>query len=166
MGWAHSPPYFCAYTETIADLCNNPANCYPSQDHPCLQPSQQFLQPQESQYDCNAITISNTDMDPLRYTDVYIDNFIAQSPHHRAWLNHLLHALDTVFTDPPNSPHRQIVSASKIAKGDACLSTYKSILGWDVDTAQMQLLLPQHRLEALQLLLQDTCWITYLLRIY
>jgi hypothetical protein len=157
MGWAQSPPYFCAYTETIVDLCNNPANCYPSQDHPCLQP-QKFLQPTESCYDCNAITITNPAMDQLQYTDVYIDDFIAlvQSPHSKAWLNRLLHALDTVFMDPPNSPRRQIVSASKIAKGDACLSTCKRILGWEVDTAKMHLLLPQHRLEALQCLLKNT----------
>jgi hypothetical protein len=39
MGWSHSPPYFCAYTETIADIANaSPGDSYPI--HPLLNASQ------------------------------------------------------------------------------------------------------------------------------
>jgi hypothetical protein len=35
MGWTHSPPFFCAYTETIADIANHPPN-NPLPDHNLL----------------------------------------------------------------------------------------------------------------------------------
>jgi hypothetical protein len=48
-----------------------------------------------------------------------------------------------------------VVSASKLAKGDACFSTTKRILGWDIDTYHMLLKLPQHRLDHLVELLTE-----------
>jgi hypothetical protein len=68
-------------------------------------------------------------------------------------MNHLLHMLDDVFDSCPSPPRRHTVSLSKLAKGDAVFSTQKRILGWDLDTARMQLSLPAHRLQAIDTLL-------------
>jgi hypothetical protein len=59
-------------------------------------------------------------------------------------LNHLLHTIDTVFSDPKPTKRRQIVSQSKLQKGDAAFSTTKRLLGWDVDMYRMTLQLPLH----------------------
>jgi hypothetical protein len=67
----------------------------------------------------------------------------------------LLHGIAAIFTDIPDSPRRLVVSASKIAKGDATLSTRQRILGWDIDTSAMTLHLPHHREQRLQELLAE-----------
>jgi hypothetical protein len=64
-----------------------------------------------------------------------------------------MHAIDSVFDSDPSPPRRQAISANKIEKGDAAFSTKKCVLGWDVDTAMMQLSLPAHRLASLSNLL-------------
>jgi hypothetical protein len=51
-----------------------------------------------------------------------------------------------------------IVSASKVAKGDATFSTSKCILGWNVDTHRMTIHLPEHRLHRLQSVVENTLW--------
>jgi hypothetical protein len=156
MGWGHSPPWFCAFTETIADVSNNqwlPAQ--PASLHTLLQPSQAHNLPSHDQFHASAITLGTTTTPPLAYTDVYIDDFlaVAQPPLHLPWLNYLLTALDQVFVDLPTANRRQVISASKLDKGDACYSTFKRILGWDIDTHKMILTLPKHRLQSLQDLL-------------
>jgi hypothetical protein len=75
---------------------------------------------------------------------------IAQTPRHQPLMHHLLHCIDQVFQDEHSSPRRQIVSTSKLAKGDATWAMQKRILGWDVDTVMMTLQLPSHRLARLQ----------------
>ncbi len=66
---------------------------------------------------------------PLSYADVYIDDFmlLAQPPAHGHLMHSLLHHIHSVFKDPPASPRRAVVSASKIEKGDATFSTQKNI---------------------------------------
>jgi hypothetical protein len=156
MGWAQSPPYFCAFTETVADLSNFGAHQH-LPPHALLESSQHFEQSIHNTFHEDAIVLGEASKPPLSYTDVYIDDFlaVAQAPKHTTWLNSLFHALDSVFQDDPNSPRRQVVSASKLAKGDACFSTEKRILGWDIDTYHMLLRLPQHRLDHLVELLTD-----------
>jgi hypothetical protein len=39
MGWSQSPPYFCAFTETITDMANNP-NIPTPPSHPLLHTTQ------------------------------------------------------------------------------------------------------------------------------
>ncbi len=83
---------------------------------------------------------------PLAYTDVYIDDFmvVAQPPMTQPVMRALLHSIDAIFADPPDSVRHQVISASKLAKGDAQWSCQKRILGWDVDTAMMTLSLPPY----------------------
>jgi hypothetical protein len=151
MGWAHSPPYFCAFTETIADLSNATQLGEQILVHKCLHESQQFDQPQHTTFAPSAIVLGSPNAPQSADTDVYIDDFIAmaQSPLHLPWLNALLHALDSVFQDADDSSRRQIILASKLQKGDACFSTSKRILGWDIDTVNMHISLPLHRLQSM-----------------
>jgi len=70
-------------------------------------------------------------------------------------MNNLLHALSNVFIDRPSDTRRQVISAKKIQQGDATISTKKRLLGWDIDTVNMTITLPEHRLFALQQTLAD-----------
>jgi hypothetical protein len=158
MGWALSPPYFCAFTETCADM----ANRHPRQPHACTHPHRAVMQQNSTQvppppFHPTAILPYQASLPkhPLSYTDVYIDDFmlVAQHPHHLATMQNLLHHLHTIFRDDDTSPWRHIVSQSKVDKGDATFATSKRILGWDIDTVTMTLHLPPHRLERLQHLL-------------
>jgi hypothetical protein len=158
MGWAHSPPFFCAFTETIADVTNaaNYPNNAPS--HQLLAQSQVQQLPQEPDFSPTAITLPPFQTAPLAYTDVYIDDFmvVAQRPRHIPMLNTLLHTVDTVFCDPPGTLCRPVISQSKLQKGDAAFSMHKKILGWGINTHHMTILLPSTRLDTLTSLLQDT----------
>ncbi|MFN9954013.1 MAG: hypothetical protein ACK55I_13015, partial [bacterium] len=89
--------------------------------------------------------------------DIYINDFmvLAQRPQHLPTLNRLLHALHDIFHDPPDTLHRQVISTSKLAKGDDTFSTQKRILGWDMDSSRMTLALPQDRLDNLITMISD-----------
>ena len=157
MGWAHSPPYFCAFTETIADITNSALRTsIPS--HPLLPDTQCTTEPTAPQFYPTAIILGSDDTPPLQFSDVYIDDFmlLAQKPHHMPLMHNLLTAIDMVFHDPVNSNCWQVVSASKLLKGDATFSTFKRLLGWDVNTHTMTLALPEHRLLSLTDLIQET----------
>jgi hypothetical protein len=150
MGWAHSPPYFCAFTETVTDLTNHATlSVYPK--NPFLDHTQCTIEPVETEFHPAAVTLGGDSLPPLTHADVYIDDFmlVAQRPYHLPLMNTLLHSLDKVFHDPPPTNRRQIISASKINKGDATFSTQKRILGWDIDTHLMTLALPKHRLDGM-----------------
>jgi hypothetical protein len=68
----------------------------------------------------------------------------------------LLHVIDAIFYDTPTPSVRcNIISESKIAKGDSAWSTQKTLLGWHINTADMTLALPPHRQAHLLSLLQD-----------
>jgi hypothetical protein len=158
MGWALSPPYFCAFTETCADM----ANRHPQQPHACTHPHRAVMQQNSAlvtppPFHPTAILPYQTSLPkhPLSYTDVYIDDFmlVAQHPQQSATMQNLLHHLHTIFRDDAASPRRHIVSQSKVDKGDATFATVKRILGWDIDTVRMTLHLPPHRLERLEHLL-------------
>jgi hypothetical protein len=151
MGWAQSPPFFCAFTETVTDLVNATLQ-EPHADHTLLACTQALPLPQETTFHPTAIIFPRHTEPPLAYTDIYIDDFmvVAQRPRHLNTMNALLHNIHRVFHDHPNTPRRPVISASKLEKGDAAFSTQKRLLGWDIDTHHMTLSLPQHRLAHLQ----------------
>jgi hypothetical protein len=103
------------------------------------------------------LPIGQLDTPPLSYTDVYMDDFclLAQTPLHTKTLNTVLHNIDAVFKDHPQSSRRQIISQSKLDKGDAAWSCHKRLLGWDIDTMHMTLTIPRHRHDKLLLHLAD-----------
>lgn len=155
MGWAHSPPYFYAYTDTITDIANaiDPSPT----PHNLLAASESTPQPPTHSYHPDAIVLGHPAQPPLAYTDVYIDDFmvVAQQPLPLPTLNILLHTINSVFQDPVDTPQCQIISQSKLDKGNGAFSVEKRILGWDINTAKMALALPPHCLEQLQSLLQE-----------
>jgi hypothetical protein len=156
MGWAHSPPFFCAFTETVTDIANYAP--LPTSLHP-LMPFTAPRLPASPTWDPSAVTLYNPSAPPLRHTDVYIDDFIvvAQQPLAIPTINRTLHAIDTVFSDPPHTNRKQIISQSKLDKGDAILATSKTILGWNIDTERMTITLPDSRLETLQKAIKPLC---------
>jgi hypothetical protein len=78
--------------------------------------SQLPIHPQQTTFHLSAILLGNTDITPIHYTDVYIVDFIAtmQQPQHMPTLNNLLHAIGSVFSDPPDTNCRAIVSDKKL----------------------------------------------------
>jgi hypothetical protein len=155
MGWSNSPPYFCAFTETCADLANTrPAPPIPHHLH--FVTAAQDTETHNT-FDTTVLWPHNPDppQQPLDLVDVYIDDFMlmAQPPVHHNTMDRVLRHLCTVFCDTTGSPRKSFVSASKVAKGDATFSTKKRILGWDIDTAAMHLTLPTHRQHRLRDLL-------------
>jgi len=84
MGWSHSPPYFCAFTETVADVANaSTDNALQLPKHPLLAATQ--LQPTTTPHEApmpslhfhpSVITLPTVINTPLQYPDVYIDDFI------------------------------------------------------------------------------------------
>ena len=156
MGWAESPPYFCAFTETCADLSNSQAHP-PRPDHPLLPSTQSTPMTQHPRFHHNVILpkLRSDSSPPLSFTDVYIDDFmlLAQPPAHLPLMSHVLYSIMDVFHDDPNSPRRQVISQSKLDKGDAAWSTTKRFLGWDIDTHTMTIQLPPHRLTRLHTLI-------------
>jgi hypothetical protein len=164
MGWALSPPYFCAYTETAADLANHAL----AMNLPCAHPdpvettSQALKLPLLNTHSSNAVVPMGPLLpEPLSYVDVYLDDFIALAQHNAMppTLHHLVASIHQVFRA---SPHRDdplhrtpIINANKMAKGEASWSTEKVILGWHINTATRTLHLPLHKQHHLHALLQS-----------
>ncbi len=163
MGWTNSPPYFCAFTETTTDIANATLHHtlpYTLPTH-ALEPTlHRPPQVQATAFADSALQPLGQDaLPPLATIDVYLDDFmaVAQPPCHTTTMRSLLHAVDSIFYDDPNTTvRRAVISTSKIQKGDASWSTKKTILGWDIDTENMSLTLPDHRKTRLLALLSDT----------
>ena len=177
MGWVASPPYFCAATETVADLANaayadsrtstaphrleavseSPvpppvieAMITPPFAAPTSVPAPHHQRPLGRQY-------ART---PAAYTDVYVDDFITvvqgNTSRRREIKRKFLHSLDRVFRplEPGDSIHRhEPASEKKFCKGDGTWATRKLVLGWIIDTAESTITLPPHRIERLATLL-------------
>jgi hypothetical protein len=159
MSWAQSPPYFCAFTETAADLANSTLHLPCQSVHPLELLSQQ--QPHTAPV---SITIAKHYgsppgpllSTPLRHVDVYMDDFIAlaQHPHLPSTLHHTLQSILQIFRDkstPRDPPQRRhIISTSKMEKGDATWSTQKVVLGWLINAAEGTLRLQPHKAQRLK----------------
>jgi len=153
-GWNQSPPYFCYFTETIADIANKRLSFdHTLLEHPMEQPSQNHPTIQQTAFAPTTLhppTLSHTNP-AMALVDVYMDDLIAVAQparkHHT--LRCLLHSISDVFLTSPHpddKPSRKkIISKSKHSIGDGAWSTCKNILGWDVDTAAGTLYLPQHK---------------------
>ena len=92
---------------------------------------------------------------PLSYVDVFVDDFLGLAQEYsnsRRVRRILMHAIDDVFRplDSEDGPfRRQPISLKKLEKGDCSWSTIKVILGWIIDTVNMTIQLPPHRVERL-----------------
>jgi hypothetical protein len=176
MGWVNSPLYFTAATETIADLANaalatttkfpghhleaisetNPDSVADYQDppSPSRPPPVATAVPEDR--------IHEYSPPPVASHNVYVDDFLSLvqgGTRRRLQVKRsLIHALESVFRglDASDSPHRQEpASVKKILKGDGKWATFKLVLGWLIDTVRKTIQLPPHRVERLQVILQD-----------
>lgn len=169
MGWKNSPPIFSTATETIADIANmrlsNP-KYHPKRHHLDDMAAAVTLPdaPTASSHQPNvsvAVPVP-TSSDPclpstgppLQYNDIFVDDFIslAQKPFLFRVRRALLHAIDDVIRplSPGDSSYRrEPVSIKKLRQGDCTWSTIKLVLGWIVDTVNMTIHLPPHRIERL-----------------
>jgi len=110
-----------------------------------------------------------TSQNPLAYANIFVDDFVgaaqASHLHNQATecqdpdLNNcqrvrraLLHSIDNVFQTlmPNDKPTQQEpVSLKKLQEGDCSFGTLKLILGWIIDTINMTIQLPPHRVDQL-----------------
>ncbi|CAJ1939723.1 unnamed protein product [Cylindrotheca closterium] len=165
MGWTESPPWFCAFTETVADLTNvdlqqnkrvppHPLGRaaaitdFEVRDTQVVRPIPKSHQPLTYQR-------------PLKKMEVFVDDFVGMGQDHpsnpltnqRAVLSH---NIDKVFR--PNRPtdnqwRKEPQSQSKMAKGDASWHTVKEALGWNWGATTKTLQLKEKRVsKALSLL--------------
>ena len=175
MGWVNSPPYFCAFTESIADITNTQLHQsrhtrhlpqpehrlsfiadHPDNEPPLPLPSCQLPMWSRPPF------LPRPTLTPLAYVDIYVDDFIALGQGDTTTLHNvrttLFNTIDSVFrpldlTD--NQPSRkEPISVKKLHKGDARWTTRKPILGWIIDTVAATIELPPHRADRLHHILQ------------
>ena len=170
MGWVESPPYVTVLTETACDLAN--AQLRTRSGPPSWRDAPHRLEaiaatPPPDLHTAvltGRVTRSNKQLrsrgrPPVASVDVYVDDFLLMAQtrvKRREVLRSALTAIDRVFrplesSDP--SSQKEPASVKKMLKGDACWSTNKRILGWDLDTKACTLNLPAHRLARLYELL-------------
>jgi hypothetical protein len=130
MGYIESAPFFCALTETVADLINHSwalAGLAP------VHPLEQFTRPPEPTPPDPTLLPTPT-RDPLAYIDVFVNDFLAlrqgtlgQLPQARG---HIFYSIDLLFR-PNDAQHRHRKTPNSIKKlqlGDANWTTYKKLL--------------------------------------
>ena len=165
MGWVNSPPYFCAATETAADLMN--ARLRRQQEYGPHHLEEEALTGGDSKPIPSSASGSRAQqIHPPRYRRPlqYVDDFIALlqggAQEQRNTMRVLLSTLDDIFRPviPSDDPSRQEpASQKKLRKGDASWSTRKVVLGWVIDIVAGTLELPPHRQERLRAILADIC---------
>ena len=175
MGWTQSPPYFCAATETVADITNKwLANHWLAPPHrlealaaTMPEPEDDTLAPPPTTtFTTSQPTVRPTNRRlrkrPLKKVEVFVDDFVGMGQGTVTKLSTirrtLLHSLDEVLRplDSDDDAHRkEPASTKKLKQGDAAWGTRKLILGWIIDTIQMTLELPHHRKLRLQAILDE-----------
>lgn len=161
MGWVSSPPYFCAMSETTADLANKAIQRRERFDiHPLSSvadasesaPAAPHHFPREAPAHPTAPRKA-----PLGTFDVYMDDFIGlaqgslqRRTHLRSVMFHTIHQVLRKGSATDNPRRQEPISIKKLQKGDAHWDTKKTILGWDIDTIAQTIALPPHRAEKLK----------------
>jgi hypothetical protein len=165
MGWVESPPYFCAVTETIADIANRnmhhrapPHRLDELADTP--PPTDGGPLPAEPSLPTVTEPLVTQPLAPprprLAYIDVYVDDFLGACQGNKRERTRvrriLLHSIDRILAplDSVLHPqHNKPTSVKKLRKGDAYWATSKVMLGWLVDTVADTISLPPHRVQRL-----------------
>jgi hypothetical protein len=167
MGWTQSPPYFCAFTETIADEANARINQWRREAPHRLDQLADTTIPLPSQ---PLPATLHRPRDPLlpthhrikAFVDVFVDDFIAGAQGNTTRLQNirriLMGAIDDVFRPLQSSDskfRREPISTDKLEKGDGAWTTVKKLLGWVIDSVNMTITLPERRLARLEELLSS-----------
>ena len=165
MGWTQSPPYFCALTETVADVANRRlATGTPVVSrHRLEQVADTSPPPPPVQNREPTIPMSFNKLHhhqrPLSYIDVFVDDFLGlaqgDAPRRNRVRRALLQSFDEVFRplEEGEGNRQEPASVKKMRKGDAAWATAKVLLGWLIDSIRGTIELPVHRQERLQELL-------------
>ena len=146
MGWVNSPPYFCAASETAADL----ANTYLAKPQTPWRP----YAPTKYIY---ATTPNNTaSANRLQKVEVYMDYFMGMTQGDSDQQEHVteifLRAIKENFPSVPEEI-KDSMSLKKALQGDGSWLPVKEILGWIFNTKQGTLQPPEKRRLYLQELL-------------
>ena len=129
MGWAESPAYFCAATETardviqglVADTVELPQHCF-----------EEYMHPQK------AAKRSKSDS-PAHSTYVYVDDFIGVAVENKdgtllgRMTRSILHGIHAVFPSPAVTGHtdgKDPISVKKLQRGDGQWHHEKELLGF------------------------------------
>ncbi|KAI2509948.1 hypothetical protein MHU86_4513 [Fragilaria crotonensis] len=147
MGWVESPPYFTSVTETACDLLNaalrrwDPPLPHRLETLAATPPATTTQVPTSSTVAAAAWQMARMGSPTLQTPPLaYVDDFIlaAQTTRHqRRVMCTALHSIDRVLrplSPADRSSRKEPVSVKKLRQGDACWSTRKVVLGWDLDT--------------------------------
>jgi len=156
MGWALSPPFFCAASETARDIAasyvSEPIGSIPP--HPMehlTMPDVEVTLPNLQ----NASGKSGAQF--LQLLEVYVDDFIqlVQSSDPAVLLHcsrALLHGIHSVFPPPAITGHngQDPISLKKLMEGEGLWDVRKEILGWMMDGATRCIELSEKKQQAIQ----------------
>mmetsp|Transcript_1284 Transcript_1284/g.2567 ORF Transcript_1284/g.2567 Transcript_1284/m.2567 type:complete len:585 (+) Transcript_1284:829-2583(+) len=167
MGWTESPPWFCAFTETVADLTNEDLRRNKRfAPHPLAEQAAITDFQVVDSHPPRPVPKSHEPLlyqRPLRKVEIFVDDFIGmgqddpQNPLANQ-RNALSHNIDKVFRPnrPSDSPYRkEPQSQTKMAKGDASWHTRKEALGWYWGATSKTLQMKPKRVEKALLLLTE-----------
>ena len=164
MGWKNSPPLFCTVTETVADLANESLHSHhPRKPHKLDDRAESIAPPpapllaQEHAKLTRNPYLRRPKAKLLLYVDIFVDDFLglAQGLRHRRCHVRctLFHALDKVFRPldrQDNKQRKEVLSTKKLEAGYCLWSTCQTTLGWIVDSVNMTIALPPHRVVRLK----------------
>jgi hypothetical protein len=172
MGWKHSPPFFCAASETGRDvgehLLHQPIGSLPphpfephmldQMDPACLRESTEhpdtWSYPELPAYTEKLKSLLETHKSDLfKLLEVYVDDFIGMvHSDDLEVLRHatraMLHAIHSVFPPPASGiPEDDPISYKKLLAGDGIWAVRKEILGWIFDGILRTMELPPEKIE-------------------
>ena len=151
MGWAESPAFFCAATETARDIAEDLAN-EPMGSLPRHALEDHMLPPNK----WPEAGLATTCQSYLKVMEVYVDDFCTMVQTSdvnvlRQVSRSLLHAIHSVFPPMDVSGHNggDPVSLKKLEEGEGEWDVRKEILGWVFDGARRCIELPVKKLDAI-----------------
>ncbi len=163
MGWTHSPPYFCAATETGRDVADKLVQQPALPPHPF----EDITMSVDDELKAHQLQHPNSwsphhlarRRDQLNHLiEVYVDDLAAalQSTNPQDMLHHsraLLHAMHSIFPASPNpdeDPDSEPISLKKLHAGDGVWAFRKEILGWIFDGIARTIELPPGKLHKIR----------------
>ena len=165
IGWTEVPPSFCTTTEMATDL----ANWSPSRGEdlgPHHLDHRANPTPDTTEYHTmGSLAPQEYSPTPISLVDVYVDDIIGAtqgSVQRRLQVTQaILHLVNKVLhpLEPTDLPKRQEpVSLKKLDKGDGCMSTKKTVLGWELNTRTLTIHLTAQHHQHLLDILNDLPW--------
>ena len=140
MGWAESPPYFCAASETARDTIQE------------LLPVSDTLPPhrlEQRMLPTTIITADGCNTNDVDLVEVFVDDFIGMSnstdaTHLLHFSRAMLHGVHSIFPPPTVTGHTggDSIAEKKIDKGEGVWDSTKEILGWVFDGQAFTIQLP------------------------